>query len=68
MENLNQVISPGFPHNMTFDQGCEEVRERTREYLGDRAFQADGTASANKVSRHDPIGKGSELKQAYSPG
>lgn len=41
--NLNQVVSPGFPQNMTFEQGCEEVREEPREYLGDRAFQAEGT-------------------------
>lgn len=28
--NLNQVVSPGFPHNTTFEQGCEEVREKAR--------------------------------------
>lgn len=57
LANLNQVVSPGFPHNTNFEQGYEEVREKAREHLGERAFQAKGTASANKVPRHDPIGK-----------
>lgn len=62
--NLKRAVRPGFAHNMTFEQGHEEVGEKTIEHAEERATAGKGNSNVNRVPRHDAIEKGSVLKAA----
>lgn len=49
--SINRVVRPALTHDMTFEQGYEQVREQGIRHLGGRAVQAEGLARVDKIPR-----------------
>lgn len=67
MEGVNRVARPrpAFARDMTFERGCERVREQGMRQLGARALRAEGLAArVDQIPRCDLIWKAAELKPA----